>query len=383
MSSSWHVAKLGDVCEFHNGLWKGEKGPFVNVGVIRNTNFTKEGTLDDCDIAYLDVEAKKFEKRKLQFGDIILEKSGGGPKQAVGRVVFFNKESGDFSFSNFTSAIRVRDQKVLAAEYLHRFLHWQYLSGVTESMQSHSTGIRNLNGDAYKAIEVRFPDVREQRRIVALLDEAFAGIATAKANAEKSLCNVRDVLAARVAFLLAGAGDDWVEKPLAEICVVDWGNTSLTKSSYVSDGRYLAVSAAGCDGRIAHREHAKHTPVLSAIGAQCGRMFFPDEDFTAIKNTITLTPREGICSGRFLFRLLTHVDLPKRGAAQPFMSKGDIQGFRVCVPSKPEAQEAVADQVDVLEAETKLLESLCTRKLAALDELKQSLLQRAFSGELT
>ena len=52
------------------------------------------------------------------------------------------------------------------------------------------------------------------------------------------------------------------------------------------------------------------------------------------------------------------------------------------MPSKPEAQEAVADQVDVLEAETKLLESLYTRKLAALDELKQSLLHQAFSGQL-
>lgn len=205
MSSGWHAAKLSDVCEFHNGLWKGDKGPFVNVGVIRNTNFTKDGTLDDSDIAYLDVEEKKFEKRRLQFGDIILEKSGGGPKQAVGRVAFFDKKYGDFSFSNFTSAIRVRDQEALAAEYLHRFLHWQYLSGVTESMQSHSTGIRNLDGDAYKAIEVRFPNVREQRRIVALLDEAFAGIATAKANAEQSLRKARDVDASHRRSLFIGS----------------------------------------------------------------------------------------------------------------------------------------------------------------------------------
>src|SRR5674476_94090 len=52
---------LEEVCQFSNGLWKGEKPPFVNAGVIRNTNFTKEGTLDDSDIAYLDVEVKKFE----------------------------------------------------------------------------------------------------------------------------------------------------------------------------------------------------------------------------------------------------------------------------------------------------------------------------------
>ncbi|WP_176698045.1 restriction endonuclease subunit S [Candidatus Nitrospira nitrosa] len=122
---------------------------------------------------------------------------------------------------------------------------------------------------------------------------------------------------------------------------MDWGNTDLTKSSYVENGRYLAISAAGCDGRIGHKEHEKCTPVLSAIGAQCGRMFFPEEDFTAIKNTITLTPRDGTCTGRFLYQLLTYVELPKRGAAQPFISKGDIQTFQVSVPPLSEQQRIV------------------------------------------
>ena len=133
----------------------------------------------------------------------------------------------------------------------------------------------------------------------------------------------------------------WQTKSLGDICVVDWGNTDLTKSSYVEGGDYLAVSAAGCDGRIGHKEHEKHTPVLSAIGAQCGRMFMPDEDFTAIKNTITLTPRLDLCTGRFLFQLLSHVELPKRGAAQPFISKGDIQSFQVPVPPLDEQRRII------------------------------------------
>ena len=161
---------LEEACQFSNGLWKGEKPPFVKVGVIRNTNFTKEGTLDDSDIAYLDVEAKKLEKRRLQFGDIILEKSGGGPKQPVGRVALFDKQEGDFSFSNFTAALRVLDPDELDFRFVHRFLHWTYLSGVTKGMQSNSTGIRNLDGDAYKAIDISFPPLAEQQRIVAQLD---------------------------------------------------------------------------------------------------------------------------------------------------------------------------------------------------------------------
>jgi type I restriction enzyme S subunit len=128
---------------------------------------------------------------------------------------------------------------------------------------------------------------------------------------------------------------------LKDLCVVDWGNTNLTKSSYVEGGKFLAVSAAGCDGRIGHSEHSKHTPVLSAIGAQCGKMFFPEEDFTAIKNTITLTPRDGKCVGKFLYYLFTFVELPQRGAGQPFISKGDIQSFEVTCPLIPEQQRIV------------------------------------------
>ena len=122
----WQTTTLDEACQFINGLWKGEEPPFVHVGVIRNTNFSKDGYLDDTDIAYLDVEAKKFAKRRLQFGDIILEKSGGGPKQPVGRVVFFDKKQGDFSFSNFTAAIRVNELEQLDPAYLHRYLHWVY-----------------------------------------------------------------------------------------------------------------------------------------------------------------------------------------------------------------------------------------------------------------
>jgi type I restriction enzyme S subunit len=136
--------------------------------------------------------------------------------------------------------------------------------------------------------------------------------------------------------------EGWQQATLKDLCVVDWGNTNLTKSAYVQDGKFMAVSAAGCDGRIGHSEHLRHTPVLSAIGAQCGKMFFPDEDFTAIKNTITLTPKPGKCVGKFLYYLLAFVELPQRGAGQPFISKGDIQSFSVSFPGIPEQNRIVA-----------------------------------------
>ena len=79
---SWNEIEipLADSKHFEtlNGLWKGKKEPFVEVGVIRNTNFIPSGVIDYSNVAYLDVEAKQLSKRRLEPGDIILERSGGG-----------------------------------------------------------------------------------------------------------------------------------------------------------------------------------------------------------------------------------------------------------------------------------------------------------------
>ena len=256
-----------------------------------------------------------------------------------------------------------------------------YLSAV--DAETTGTTRKRISRARLGQVAVPATPLSEQRRLVAILDEAFEAIATAKSNIEKNLQNARDVLHGFVVQQLLDGDQTWSAKKLRELCVVDWGNTSLTKSAYVEGGEFLAVSAAGCDGRIGHREHSAYTPVLSAIGAQCGRMFLPTEDFTAIKNTITLTPHEGACSGPFLYRLLTAVKLPRRGAAQPFMAKGDIQEFVVRTPDSLEKQNLIVDAVDAVELESDRLAALLERKLAALDELKKSLLHQAFTGQLS
>ena len=147
-----------------------KKEPFINVGVIRNTNFTKDCKLDDADIAYLDVEVKQFNQRKLRYGDIILEKSGGSTNQPVGRVVLFDKKDGDFSFSNFTSAIRIKDKSILNFNFLHKYLSFLYFTGYTERLQSNTTGIRNLDFNRYKKTEIPIPPLPIQEAIVKELD---------------------------------------------------------------------------------------------------------------------------------------------------------------------------------------------------------------------
>jgi len=153
-----------------NGLWKGKKEPFVEAGVIRNTNFTPSGEIDYSNVAYLEVEEKQLSKRRLEPGDIILERSGGGPKQPVGRVVFFDREDGPFSFSNFTSAVRVKNKDKFDPRFVFYGLMELYQSGRTEDIQRRTTGIRNLDFTAYKE-RACFPKIRlpEQKKIAHVL----------------------------------------------------------------------------------------------------------------------------------------------------------------------------------------------------------------------
>ena len=115
MKGDCKIKKLGDVCDVINGLWTGKKEPFINICVIRNTNFTKDCKLNLDDVAYIDAEVKQFSTRKLQVGDIIVEKSGGSDTQPVGRVVLFDVRQGDYSFSNFTMILRIRDKNIISS----------------------------------------------------------------------------------------------------------------------------------------------------------------------------------------------------------------------------------------------------------------------------
>ena len=161
---------LGQLTTTINGLWTGKKPPFINIAVIRNTNFSKDCRLKMDDIAMIDVEVKQYASRKLQRGDIIIEKSGGSDKQPVGRPVLFDISDGEYSFSNFTTTLRVNDRETILPEYLHKFLYKFYLSGNTAAMQSKTTGLRNLDFNAYRAIKVPVPSIEEQQRIVDELD---------------------------------------------------------------------------------------------------------------------------------------------------------------------------------------------------------------------
>ena len=130
LPDGWCAVALKDLCENINGLWKGKKEPFVNVGVIRNANFTKDFKLDYSNIEYIDVEQRTFAKRHLENGDLIVEKSGGSDNNPVGRTILYEGKSGVFSFSNFTMVLRKVCQNAPLLSFTHKaptFTSWGFV----------------------------------------------------------------------------------------------------------------------------------------------------------------------------------------------------------------------------------------------------------------
>ncbi len=361
-STSWPLVPLSSICEFRSGLWKGEKSPLRVVKILRNTNFTRDGRLNLDDVAEHPVEVKQLESRLLKYGDIILEKSGGGPTQPVGRVALFNVREGEYSYSNFTSRIRISASNA-NSEYVWRCLHRIYQTGQTERLQKQTSGIRNLDNPAYQQIQIPLPPLSVQKEIV----EEIEGYQKIIDGARAIVVHYRPHIHIR---------PEWPMVELSDIAENDWGNTTLTKSAYVEDGPYLGVSAAGCDGRMKHAEHKVGTLVLSAIGANCGRMFFPKEDFTAIKNTITIKPHADAALPLLIFTMLEMSTFPRRGGGQPFIAKGDVLKHQIPLPPLAEQRAIVAE----IEAEQALVNA--NRDLIARMEKKiQAVLARVWGEE--
>lgn len=170
-----------------NGLWKTDDEDSIDVCVIRSTEFSDYGSLCFDRLESMPVKKSQYKTRKLFSGDIILERSGGGPDQPVGRVCWFEREEGEYSFSNFTSCIRVFDNDIIVPKYLFYFLEYYWEMGGTDRIQNQTTGIRNLDYDLYKMIRIPIFDIDKQKQFICDIEQILISIYSLKANIELSL----------------------------------------------------------------------------------------------------------------------------------------------------------------------------------------------------
>lgn len=153
--------------------------------VLRGTDYKQWGKVRAKDAAIRYFKKQSIEKRQLIEGDIIVEVSGGGPDQPVGRVVSIDKRAlesvkGKLSFSNFFRLIRI--DKNINPYFVKAYLDFAYSRGDFNDMQSHTTNLRNLRVSEFLSKTViPIPPCPEQQRIVAKLDELMEKIDRSRA----------------------------------------------------------------------------------------------------------------------------------------------------------------------------------------------------------
>jgi len=164
------------------GEWGLEDENNDGVFVIRTTNFTKTGKIDFTNLAKRSIDKSKIDIKKLRAGDIIIEKSGGGPNSPVGRVVQFQPpDKSTYLCNNFTVALRPK-KDVILPEYLFYQFSYLYQTGVVRKYQNQTIGLYNLKLERYLNVEVMVPSMAFQLKTIAQLNRIQILISKRKNN---------------------------------------------------------------------------------------------------------------------------------------------------------------------------------------------------------
>ena len=262
-----------------------------------------------------------------------------------------------------------------------------------------------------KDISVSYPKtLPEQHHIVSILDQCFSAIDKAKANAEQNLKNTKELFESYLQGVFEKRGEGWEEKPLKELTTkIGSGATprggqenykaegiSLVRSMNVHDWEFRETNLAFIDDKQAKELDGvtlqEGDVLLNITGASVARCcVFPKKYLPARVNqhVSIIRPKKEVLDARFLNLLLTSKPYKdqllftgEQGATRQAITKTQIEAFRILFPKLKE-QQSIVRQLDALRAETQKLEAVYQKKIADLEELRKSILEKAFSGELT
>jgi type I restriction enzyme, S subunit len=284
------------------------------------------------------------------------------------------------------------------------FLEYLFRGGLDVSRAITGAAQPQITRTNLDPLEISYPEsLAEQQRIVGILDEAFAGLATAKANAETNLQNARALFESHLQSVFSQRGEGWVDLTLDEVCIVERGSSPRPIKKYFtteSDGvNWIKIGDTEEGGKYVHTTGQKITPE----GAKKSR-YVEEGDFI-LTNSMSygrpyIMKTSGyIHDGWFVLRLNMTLDadyfyyllsspvVQKQFAALASGSvvkniSGDLVKKAVLPIPPLDQQLVIVRKVMLIEEETQRLTAIYTRKLAALEELKKALLHQAFSGEL-
>ena len=283
---------------------------------------------------------------------------------------------------------------------------YYYLAGIVPLLNDLGTGatFKELSGGKLKEVPVPVAPLPEQHRIVAILDEAFDGIATAKANAEKNLQNARALFESHLQSVFTERGEGWVETTIGQcIKFIDYRGKTPEKTNrglrlitaknvkmgYVQESPMEFVAPESYDGWMT-RGIPRLGDVLFTTEAPLANVAQLDTDEKVVfaQRIIIMQPDAAKLDSTFLKYLLLSQPVQQRirikgtGATVQGIKASLLKTIEISFPSELLPQREIVAKLDALREKSQRLESLYQQKLTALDDLKKSLLHQAFSGAL-
>ena len=381
MKAGWEIKKLEQVSIINYGYTESASSDPVGPRFLRITDIQND-LVDWDSVPYCKIETVDLPKYQLASGDIVFARTGATTGKS-----FFVTDPPQAVFASYLIRLRLHELKLLP-EFVSLFFQ---TSGYWKSIKEGSSGSAQGGFNATKlgALSIPIPPLPEQQRIVDILDEAFEGIATAKANTEKNLQNARALFESHLQSAFAKRGDGWVETTVEKLSTnLDCRRVPITKNVRKS-GEYPYYGASGIVDYVADYIFEGDTLLVSEDGANLLARSTPIA-FSAsgkywVNNHAHILKFENMATQRFVESYLESIKLDEyiTGAAQPKLTQKALNSIPIPIPGSIQAQAKIVLAIDSFFTETRRLESIYQQKLAGLEALKKSLLHQAFAGELT
>jgi type I restriction enzyme S subunit len=379
---------------------------YVESGVnfVKVETITSSGQFIPSKFAHIDNECHQALRRsQLASGDILFSIAG-----ALGRTARVTPDILPANTNQALSIIRLKRSDDVLPEFI---LHALSSGMLIEQIERQRGGVaqQNLSLTQVKNFQILLPPIAEQKQIVAILDEAFEGIDSAIANTERNLANARELFESYLQSVFTYKDESWDETTLGKICQFengDRGKNYPNRSEYVESGiPWINTGHIRPDGTLSESDmnfitrekydslrSGKIRPgdlVYCLRGATIGKTAIVDPlTEGAVASSLVIIRPSDLVDSYFLYYFLTSsvgkklIKLYDNGAAQPNLGAKSVAKYTLALPTLAE-QKVIVEKLAAIAEEAQRLEAIYQQKLAALNELKQSILQKAFSGELT
>jgi type I restriction enzyme S subunit len=377
--------KLGELFDFKNGRsfkkaeWKQKGLPIIRIQNLNNW---------EADFNFFQGEYDR--KIEVNKGDLLFSWSGTIGSSFGSHI--WNGQKGVLNQHIFKITIKEAIDK--------RFAYYglRYITEEVEKKVNGAVGLVHITKEKLNDFEIIVPQLPEQKKIVFILDKSFAAIDKAKANIEKNLQNTKELFESYLQNVFAEKGEDWEEKNIAEIA-------EFSQGIQIGLERHKTSPRNGYVRFIRIVDYTQNTEDVRYVPDPGKKYFVTEDDIVMVRYgtpgligrgkagviannlfKINITSKDLINDYLSLYLMQSQIQkfLSSQGSAtMPALNFGQLKEVIIHYPRSVKQQQLIINRVNSISVQTKKLETVYKQKLNNLEELKKTILQKAFSGQLS